>query len=124
MGPPRRADRWPRSLLWITSWRWGCGQGYRVHRLWSRVTLIEAGRRRGTERFRHVLPRQTLALRSGQRAGAVTVLVSHRFSTVSMADQVLVLGDGAVLESGTHDELITSGGRYAELYAAQAAAYR
>lgn len=55
--------------------------------------------------------------------GAVTVLVSHRFSTVSMVDHVLVLADGTVLESGTHQELMASGGRYAELYAAQAAAY-
>jgi ATP-binding cassette subfamily B protein len=55
--------------------------------------------------------------------GAVTVLVSHRFSTVSMADHVLVLADGTILESGTHAQLMAAGGRYAELYAAQAAAY-
>lgn len=60
---------------------------------------------------------------AGATTGAVTVLVSHRFSTVSMADQVLVLADGAVLESGTHEQLMASGGRYAELYAAQASAY-
>ena len=60
---------------------------------------------------------------AGAATGAVTVLVSHRFSTLSMADQVLVLSDGTVLETGSHAELLAAGGRYAELYAAQAAAY-
>lgn len=55
--------------------------------------------------------------------GAVTILVSHRFSTVSMADTVLVLADGRIVESGTHQELMSAGGRYAELYEAQAVGY-
>ncbi|NUR63725.1 MAG: ABC transporter ATP-binding protein [Catenulispora sp.] len=63
------------------------------------------------------------ARQAAARTGAVTVLVSHRFSTVSMADHVIVIADGGVVESGSHRELLASGGRYAELYATQAKAY-
>jgi ATP-binding cassette subfamily B protein len=63
------------------------------------------------------------ARQAAARTGAVTVLVSHRFSTVSMADHVIVLADGGVVESGSHRDLLASGGRYAELYATQARAY-
>jgi ATP-binding cassette subfamily B protein len=52
------------------------------------------------------------------------VLISHRFSTVRMADRILVLENGAILESGTHVELVARGGRYAELFELQAAGYR
>jgi len=54
----------------------------------------------------------------------ITILVSHRFSTVRMADFIVVLDGSRVVESGTHEELITRGGQYAELYNIQAAAYR
>ncbi|WP_341720825.1 ABC transporter ATP-binding protein [Micromonospora sp. FIMYZ51] len=56
------------------------------------------------------------------RTGAVTVVVSHRFSTVAGADLILVLDQGRVIESGTHEELLDAGGRYAEVYNMQAAA--
>ncbi|HVX45915.1 MAG TPA: ABC transporter ATP-binding protein [Mycobacteriales bacterium] len=56
--------------------------------------------------------------------GAITLLISHRFSTVRMADLIVVLGDGAVAEMGTHDELMAAGGTYAELFELQARAYR
>ena len=56
--------------------------------------------------------------------GGITVLVSHRFSTVRMADLILVVGDGAITEAGSHDELMALGGTYAELYELQARAYR
>ena len=57
-------------------------------------------------------------------AGKTAVIISHRFSTVRMADRILVLDDGAILEAGTHEELVSMNGRYAELFELQAAGYR
>jgi len=57
-------------------------------------------------------------------AGRITILVSHRFSTVRMADLIVVLDGARVVEVGTHDELMANAGQYAELYEIQAAAYR
>ncbi len=62
--------------------------------------------------------------RVASEAGRVTVLVSHRFSTVRMADLIVVLSGNRVVEVGTHDDLSARGGTYAELYAIQASAYR
>jgi ATP-binding cassette subfamily B protein len=56
--------------------------------------------------------------------GGITVLVSHRFSTVRMADLIVVMHNGRVEEVGTHEDLLTHGGRYAELFELQARAYR
>ena len=55
---------------------------------------------------------------------AVTLLVSHRFSTVRMADLIVVLDGARLAETGTHDELMARKGQYSELYEIQAAAYR
>ena len=52
------------------------------------------------------------------------VLISHRFSSVRMADRILVLADGGLEASGTHEQLLAQGGRYAELFELQAAGYR
>jgi ATP-binding cassette subfamily B protein len=56
--------------------------------------------------------------------GRITILVSHRFSTVRMADRIVVLDGARVVETGSHEELMAKGGQYAELYGIQAAAYR
>lgn len=57
-------------------------------------------------------------------AGKTAALISHRFSSVRMADRILVLADGRVEDQGTHDELMARAGRYAELFELQAAGYR
>jgi ATP-binding cassette subfamily B protein len=56
--------------------------------------------------------------------GRTSVLISHRFSTVRMADRILVLSGGEISEQGSHQELVGAGGLYAELFELQAAGYR
>jgi ATP-binding cassette, subfamily B, bacterial len=57
-------------------------------------------------------------------AGRMAVIISHRFSTVRMADRIIVLQNGTVVEQGSHNELVARDGLYAELFALQAAGYR
>lgn len=64
------------------------------------------------DRFREMTPDQ------------MAILISHRFSTVRMADRILVMSAGTVVEHGSHDQLIALGGRYAHLFAIQAAGYQ
>jgi ATP-binding cassette subfamily B protein len=56
--------------------------------------------------------------------GKSALFISHRFSTVRMADRILVLENGRIAEEGTHDQLSRLGGRYAEMFEMQASSYR
>jgi len=56
--------------------------------------------------------------------GKMALFISHRFSTVRMADRIVVLADGNIAEEGTHEQLTRAGGRYAEMFELQAASYR
>jgi ATP-binding cassette, subfamily B, bacterial len=56
--------------------------------------------------------------------GRIGIVISHRFSTVRIADRIAVVADGRIVELGTHDELLLAGGRYAQLFELQAAGYR
>lgn len=64
------------------------------------------------------------ARRVSRKTGAITIFVSHRFSTVQMADVIVVIQDGRAVEYGSHRELLANKGLYAELYELQARAYR
>jgi ATP-binding cassette subfamily B protein len=68
--------------------------------------------------------RYAAAARGTGESGRITILVSHRFSTVRMADLIVVLDGARLVEVGTHDELMAKNGQYSELYRIQAAAYR
>lgn len=56
--------------------------------------------------------------------GKMALFISHRFSTVRMAERIIVLEDGAIAEKGNHDQLMALGGRYAEMFELQASSYR
>jgi ATP-binding cassette subfamily B protein len=72
----------------------------------------------------HALFTRYAAAARHSSSGRITVLVSHRFSTVRMADLIVVLDGSRLVDVGTHDELMARGGQYAELFAIQAKAYQ
>ena len=71
-----------------------------------------------------IFERIAAASRRGHLTGTVTLLISHRFSTVRMADHIIVLHQGRLVEQGSHDELMQRPGLYAELYGLQSQPYQ
>jgi ATP-binding cassette, subfamily B, bacterial len=88
------------------------------------VTLDEPTAALDAETEHQLFERYAATARQARAHGSVTILVSHRFSTVRMADLIVVLDGAHVAEAGSHDELLARGGRYAELYRIQAAGYQ
>jgi hypothetical protein len=86
---------------------------------------VGAGERGRAEELRAVLSAGLARLGFEELTkGRMAVLISHRFSTVRMADRILVLRGGELVEQGTHEELLAVGGLYSELFQLQAAGYR
>ena len=100
---------------------------------WQKVALSRAYMRRDADIL--ILDEPTAALDAGAEAavfehfrehakGCMSLLISHRFSSVRNADHIIVLDQGRVLEEGSHEQLMASGGRYAGLFDVQARGYR
>ena len=114
-----------RRLDWITGFvdharlLWAVAPGWTL--LCLIVSLISVG---GNVITMIAVGRYAAAAQQAGRGGGVTLLVTHRFSTVAAADFVLVLDGGRIVEQGSHQQLIDKGGVYAELYEIQARGYR
>jgi ATP-binding cassette, subfamily B, bacterial len=88
------------------------------------VVLDEPTAALDAETEHQLFERYAATAREARTSGSVTVLVSHRFSTVRMADLIVVLDGARLAEAGSHEELLARDGRYADLYRIQAAGYR
>ncbi len=88
------------------------------------LTLDEPTAALDAETEHALFEKYAAATRAANPDGRITVLVSHRFSTVRMADLIVVLDGARVVEVGTHEELVSRGGTYGELYGIQARAYQ
>lgn len=100
---------------------------------WQKIALARAFMREGADVL--VLDEPTAAMDAQAEADIfarfreyarhrMTIIISHRFSTVRIADHILVIDGGRVIESGTHDDLMAAGGRYAHLFRLQARGYQ
>src|SRR5690606_16093901 len=100
---------------------------------WQKVALARAFMRQGADSM--VLDEPTASMDAGAEAliferfrevteNQMAILISHRFSTVRMADHIMVLAGGRILEEGSHEALLARGGHYAHLFSLQAAGYR
>ena len=100
---------------------------------WQKIALSRAFMRKDADIL--VLDEPTAAIDAGAEAEIfghfreltktrIAIVISHRFSTVRMADQILVLEEGRVVERGSHESLMAAGARYANLFQLQARGYR
>jgi ATP-binding cassette subfamily B protein len=88
------------------------------------VILDEPTAALDAETEHELFERYAATARDNEQSGRITILVSHRFSTVRMADLIIVLDGAKVAEIGTHEKLMARGGPYSQLYGIQEAAYR
>ncbi|WP_144434696.1 ATP-binding cassette domain-containing protein, partial [Pseudomonas syringae] len=113
--------------------RWFAGGQELSGGQWQKIALSRAYMRRDADIL--ILDEPTAALDAGAEAavfehfreyarGRMTLLISHRFSSVRNAEHIVVLEHGRVLERGDHDSLIAAAGRYAALFDLQAQGYR
>jgi len=113
--------------------RWFAGGQELSGGQWQKLALSRAYMRRGADLL--ILDEPTAALDAAAEAavfehfreyakGRMTLLISHRFSSVRNADHIIVLDQGRILEQGTHVQLMAGGGRYASLFDIQARGYR
>jgi ATP-binding cassette subfamily B protein len=138
-GADRLVMELPQGLGTQLGVTWESGAGL-SHGQWQRIALARAYMRKtplvlvldepasalDAETEHALFDRYAHAARDDQRAhtGGMTILVSHRFSTVQMADLILVIVGARIVEYGTHEELMANDGTYADLYNLQAASYR